>query len=224
LAHDLRDVVLDGLDFFSCPVGQAELDAYARVLHGRSLSERELQDLRGSDRRAWLAGERRPSWICAAIGMHSDFPADPRLLARSDFPLIGRILAVGSGVVNQLWLLRLLCGLVDAELIERRGEREPLIELVVQRAELLLPVGIVEGRLKEEADEERDSTAFEGRPAGELRLERVGVWQAVAEDAFGMLATADREARERFAVQLAAMPMETQLFGGASVSDSWEDI
>jgi hypothetical protein len=127
VASDLRDVVLDTLCHFSCPLGQAELDAYARVYHGRAISEPELQALRRSERLAWLAGERRRSWVCAVIRAHDDFPG------------------------------------VDLEAVER-----------------------------------------------------FGAWETIAEDAFGLLAGPDRRQRDAFAAQLAAEPVEVQLFGGVS--------
>ena len=209
VSRELRELLLEALEAFRCPAGHDELAAYARVFHGIEVPASALIGLQEFERLSYRAGGQRQVWICPAIvRSYPDFRPDVSLLTRSDWSLTLRLVLEESGAVRQLWLLKQLCGMALAALQSGRLHAEPLIDQITRRAELLLPVGIVEGRLLvlEDGGEAPDAPPEAG-------WERLEVLRAVAEDAFDQLASVDFEARSRFAKELAQTSQEIQLFG-----------
>jgi hypothetical protein len=103
MTTDLRQVVLDALDELYCPADAEDLAAYAAAFPGTPLDQGDLEALQDQERYGYLAGERRGVWICPAIVDHPGFPADHRLLTRSDWQLENRVLGRCSEAVRQLF-------------------------------------------------------------------------------------------------------------------------
>jgi hypothetical protein len=213
---ELRQILLEALDRLSVPAAYGELAAYARVFHDTDVTPERLAALQREERRAYRAGAKRQVWICPAIvWLPPDFPPDKSLLTRSDWPLDLRLQLDESGAVRQVWLIRELSGLVLAAF--RRANVELLMEEVTRRAELLLPAGIIEGRLHSLDREGSEQAADVGGWDAETReaWNRFAVLREVAEDAFRALYEADLQARSRVAEELAQASAEVQLFGGS---------
>jgi hypothetical protein len=211
---ELRQILLDALDRLACPAGHAELDAFARVFHGVNIAAEEVEALLLDEQQAFRGGEQRQVWICPAVAqVYPDFPPDTSLLTRSDWPLARRLLLPASSALRQLWLVRKLSILVLIALEEDRPNIEPLMGEVSRRAELLLPAGIVEARVRRYRAEKAEQ---DGVPIADVQFdvvqERIDVFREVAEDAFEMLAPADH-GRHAARPELEQASPEIQLFG-----------
>ncbi len=80
MSGQLREIVLDTLDQFYCPMTHGDLVAYVQVFHEGGLSREDLWAVIGEERRSYQAGEQRQVWICPAILNFPGFPTDGSLL------------------------------------------------------------------------------------------------------------------------------------------------
>lgn len=149
MASRLREVILEALAHYGCPLGHGELAAYALVEHGAVVAEGDLPALVDGERRAHAAGEQREVWVCPTLladpFLDKGVPVDDSMVTRSDWELSERV--VGWEPVRQLWLAWRLCRDAGTYLQKQRPGTELLVEQASARASLLLPQGEVRARL-----------------------------------------------------------------------------
>lgn len=215
MASRLREVVLEALYHYGCPLGHGELAAYAAAVHGVPVAEGDLAALVEAERGAHAAGELRDVWVCPTLLAHpfpdEGVPVDDSMVTRSDWELAERV--VGWEPVRQLWLTWRLCRDAGAYLEVQRPGAQLLAEQASMRAILLLPQGEVRARLYL-------SDTAQPPPWEQLELRfRLMLWSEMAEDTFGSLAVLDEDLRRSKAAYLARQFQrpEARLFGDVRV-------
>jgi hypothetical protein len=197
MTRRLREVVLEALHHYGCPLGHGGLAAYALAEHGAVIAERDLPVLVEAERHAHATGEQREVWVCPTLladpFLEEGVAVDDSMVTRSDWELSERVL--GWEPVRQLWLTREVCRDAGAYLQERQ-ERRPGAELLAEqasmRASLLLPQGEVRARLYLSDDPDAQPPPWE-----QLELPfRLMLWSEMAEDTFGSLADLEHDLRQ----------------------------
>lgn len=218
MASRLREVILEALAHYGCPLGHGELAAYALVEHGAVVAEGDLPALVDGERRAHAAGEQREVWVCPTLladpFLDKGVPVDDSMVTRSDWELSERV--VGWEPVRQLWLAWRLCRDAGTYLQKQRPGTELLVEQASARASLLLPQGEVRARLY--LSDDPDAQPPPPWEQLELRL-RLMLWSEMAEDTFGSLAVLDEDLRHSKADYLGRQFQrpEARLFGDVQI-------
>lgn len=192
----IREVVLEILDDLRWPQNAGFLEEYLWAKRQLQLDSRAFAPLRRDERRAWQRSPRaRKAYVVPAL--NPDGYADPRWIARSDWPLERRVVA--SKQTERLFDLQKIYSLAgrpgsaDAYVRGPRGQLDAL--LVKYAMEILeaepLPVSA-------SADE---ISAWRERVREHARIR------------IGEIRRHDEPDREQIAHQLAALPEHAQLWG-----------
>jgi hypothetical protein len=185
----LRQALLDALDDLGYPTTSRTLAAFLAARVGREVPSNQFGRVAAQERAAFRRGGEgaRPVWLGSGVAADGFRPIK-RIWGRSDWPLDWRIVAPTSTRVQHLRITEALCRM--AEQAEDEAQHpEALRVLAVTHARDLPDVGV--------------NTA-----APDFRR-----YAAAARDVLARYEPEDRRLRLKAAEDLAAMPVEVQLFG-----------
>ena len=109
IARPLRAIVLDALEDLQTPAYTREIMQYVAAVYGERPEPTRFGGLRQKEQDAYLAGRTRTVFICCGVTETGE--SIKRLLARSDWDLMDRVIAPTTGRTQYLRVTRRLCDL-----------------------------------------------------------------------------------------------------------------
>jgi len=189
----VRQQVLDCLEDLRWLAYAREIAQYSAARYGRDIAPTRFGPLAKDEINSYLKGSKRPVWLCFAL-THDRFEPIKRLLARSDWPLVCRIVAPTSGRIQYLKLTIRLCELAVEN--EKAAVDTAMLKIIA-------------------ADHARDLPGVKLK-RGEFQLER---WRDTAIQLLSTLEGRDAELREEAAGRLKKRREFHQLFGVPDLVD-----
>jgi hypothetical protein len=212
-----RHAVLEALEFFSAPVGIADIRAYC-LAHSLPVPRGTLADLLAGERAAYDAGQRPWAWICPALRVPA-LTADDQLATRSDWSAGWRLSGDQFERTRQLWLTRQMCD-IAAHATDARGDTTPGVVTKEITPELAAAAEAVKLALRYVLELPKRPRAIYslvdmGRDHSVIERGYFAQAREIAEDEHGALAEGEERVREAFAARLGGLDERALLFGKA---------
>jgi hypothetical protein len=196
----LRGMVLRALYEFGClACPESDLQPFIKGFYGVEAGPDSYDQLLHEEQEAFATGEERSVWLC--LGIDDDLRGNPHRWGRSDWDLYRRVLSPQSERIRGLWVLRQLYQFVLLAKENDAINQRPLLEQVIERAELL-PADAIED-VRRRVGNTHDSDA------------RLHIWGIVAEEQYNSLAKMYDELSEELAERIRTLDPRSQLFGVA---------